>query len=76
MAQIPESIIEHPEVAFHGRRHLANAWASLRSFVPRHNASDDNPSKPPDDPPKREFGNPDQAKGSLKSTFYSWYQQS
>ena len=51
-------IIEHPEVApllsdehFTVDGTLVNAWASLKSLVPKDNASGDSASKPPDDPP-------------------------
>jgi transposase len=52
-----KGIIEHPEVApllsdehFTVDGTLVNAWASLKSFVPRDNASEDGAAKPPDDP--------------------------
>jgi transposase len=55
-----KGIIEHTEVApllsdehFTVDGTLVNAWASLKSFVPKDNASEDSASKPPDDPPSK-----------------------
>jgi transposase len=52
-----KGIIEHPEVApllsdehFTVDGTLVNAWASLKSFVPKDNASEHSASKPHDDP--------------------------